>query len=92
MLTSIPESIMNSAEESGLSEEEAHKKCSTFYVECYPNASWQHLSGRLYQFGEVTALEKLKPFLPSKGKLNYPVYFMGVNMDYSLMEYHTIKS
>ena len=75
---SLPIAFLNSTQGSGLSDEDAHKKCASFYVGCFPNASWQHLSGRLYQYGEEAALEKLKPYLPSKG--SHSVCFMSVNM------------
>lgn len=63
----LPVSLVTSIEDRVQSAEEGHQACATIYVSCSPKASWQHLSGRLYQAGELDALEKLKPFLPSKG-------------------------
>ena len=44
------------------------KECASYYVQCCPQASWTHLANQLYYFEEFAAVEKLKPFLPLRGK------------------------
>ena len=47
---------------------EIANECASFYVHCYPQPSWTHLASQLYRAGEFAAVEKLKPFLPLRGK------------------------
>ena len=43
-------------------------ECASYYVHCHPESSWTHLASHLYSNGEFAAVEKLKPFLPLRGK------------------------
>ena len=43
-------------------------ECASYYVHCHPQPSWTHLANQLYREGEFAAVEKLKPFLPLRGK------------------------
>ena len=45
----------------------AHE-CASYYIHCHPRPSWTHLTILLYRQGEFAAVEKLKPFLPLRGK------------------------
>ena len=57
---------------------EIQQRCSTkreianeyasYYVHYHPRSSWTHLASHLYREGEFAAVEKLKPFLPLRGK------------------------
>ena len=57
---------------------EIQRRCSTkreiaieyasYYVHCYPQPSWTHLARSLYREEKFVAVEKLKPFLPLRGK------------------------
>ena len=47
---------------------EIANECSSYYVHYYPQPSWTHLASHLYSEGEFAAVEKLKPFLPLRGK------------------------
>ena len=47
---------------------ETANECASYYVHCHPLPSWTHLASRLYGRGEFAAVEKLKPFLPLRGK------------------------
>ena len=49
-------------------EREAATECASYYVHCHPRPSWTHLANNLYTGGEFAAVEKLKPFLPLRGK------------------------
>ena len=43
-------------------------ECAAYYVHYHPHPSWTHLATQLYRRGEFAAVEKLKPFLPLRGK------------------------
>ena len=47
---------------------EISTECASHYVHCHPESSWTHLAGYLHSRGEFAAVEKLKPFLPLRGK------------------------
>ena len=47
---------------------ETANECASYYVWCHPLASWTHLACCLYYCEEFDAVEKLKPFLPLRGK------------------------
>ena len=47
---------------------EIANECASYYVHCHPQSSWTHLASQLYIAGEFAAVEKLKPFLPLRGK------------------------
>ena len=51
------------------SEKEKTHACSDVYVNCRPESSWEHLTSRLYEEDELTAVDKARPFLPPRGKL-----------------------
>ena len=48
-------------------EKEKKLSCSDTYVNCHPEASWEHLASRLYEEDEMTAVDQTRPFLPPKG-------------------------
>jgi pimeloyl-ACP methyl ester carboxylesterase len=43
-------------------------ECASYYVHCHPQPSWTHLASDLYTEGEFAAVEKIKLFLPLRGK------------------------
>ena len=47
---------------------EIANECASYYVHYHPLSSWTHLATQLYRQGEFAAVEKLKPFLPLRGK------------------------
>ena len=47
---------------------EIANECASYYVHYHPQPSWTHLATHLYRWGEIAAVEKLKPFLPLRGK------------------------
>lgn len=63
----LPDNQLDATQEKVNSLEEWHTSCASAYVNLYPYPSWQHLAGRLFQAEEAAAIEKIKPFLPSKG-------------------------
>ena len=50
------------------SEKEKTHACSDVYVNCHPESSWEHLTSRLYEEDELTAVDQARPFLPPRGK------------------------
>ena len=50
---------------------EMAKECASYYIRYHPQPSWTHLAESLYKQGEFAAVEKLKPFLPLRGKYMY---------------------
>ena len=49
------------------SEKEKTHACSDVYVNCHPESSWEHLTSRLYEKDEMTAVDQARPFLPPRG-------------------------
>ena len=47
---------------------EIANECASYYVHYHHQPSWTHLASHLYKCGEFAAVEKLKPFLPLRGK------------------------
>ena len=47
---------------------EIANECASYYVHYHPQPSWTHLASWLYIKGEFAAVEKLRPFLPLRGK------------------------
>ena len=47
---------------------EIANECASYYVYCHLKPSWTHLATHLFRVGEFAAMEKLKPFLPLRGK------------------------
>ena len=49
--------------------------CVQLYLQTFPYASWEHLAGRLFVYGETTELEKVKKRMkPVRGQYNYVLY------------------
>ena len=48
-------------------EKEKNLSCSDTYVNCRPEASWEHLTTLLYEEDEMIAVDQTRPFLPPKG-------------------------
>ena len=57
---------------------EISTECATHYVHGNPYSSWTHLAQGLYSRGEFAAVEKLKPFLPLRGKYQV-ISYAGMN-------------
>ena len=49
-------------------EEQRIYACADIYVNCHPESSWTHLCQRLYQMKEMTAVRKVKTFIPQTGE------------------------
>ena len=72
MLQRMPNPTLEIVDEiynSHSNEKEKTHVCSDVYVNCYPESSWEHLTSRLYEENEMTAVDQARPFLPPRGKL-----------------------
>ena len=66
--TVVPRSRLTEIQERCSTKREIANECASYYVHYHPQPSWTHLASRLYRRGEFAAMEKLKPFLPLRGK------------------------
>ena len=64
----VPHSQLTEIQQRCSTKREIANECASYYVHCHPQPSWTHLASRLYGGGEFAAVEKLKPFLPLRGK------------------------
>ena len=81
----VPASQLIEIQQRCSTKREIANECASYYVHCHPQPSWTHLTRSLYCKGEFAAVEKLKPFLPLRGKcqgISYAVlvYTMYPNM------------
>ena len=70
----IPRHRLDAIRSSCSTNREIASECASYYVHCHPQSSWTHLASRLYEAGELTAVEKCKPFLPLRGKYQVITY------------------
>ena len=66
--TVVPPSLLTEIQQRCSTKREIANECASYYVHCHPQPSWTHLASHLYSKEEITAMEKLKPFLPLRGK------------------------
>ena len=66
--TIVPASRLREIQERCSTKREIANECAFYYVHCHPQPSWTLLATSLYTKGEFAAVEKLKPFLPLRGK------------------------
>ena len=64
----VPPSLLGDIQQRCSTKREIANECASYYVHYYPLPSWTHLASHLYSEGEFAAVEKLKPFLPLRGK------------------------
>ena len=64
----VPVSRFREIQQKYSTKKEIANECASYYVHCHPQPSWTHLAIQLYSEGEFAAIEKLKPFLPLRGK------------------------
>ena len=78
ILDIIPSSQLSAIQEKFSTKREISTECASHYVHCNPESSWTHLASRLYFWGKFAAVEKLKPFLPLRGKHQF-ISYAGMN-------------
>ena len=66
--TVVPPSRLTEIQQRCSTKREIANECASFYVHCHPQPSWTHLASWLYRAGEIAAVDKLKSFLPLRGK------------------------
>ena len=64
----IPRSRLTEFQQRCSTKRDIANECASYYIHYHPQPSWTHLATRLYRGGEFAAVEKLKPFLPLRGK------------------------
>ena len=74
----VPPFRLSAIQKNYSTKSEISTECASYYVHCYPEPSWTYLATRLYNTGEFAAVEKLKPFLPLRGKYQV-ISYAGMN-------------
>ena len=74
----IPDNRLKEIETKFSTQRVIANECASYYVHCCPRASWIHLANHLY-YREFAAVEKLKPFLPLRGKCKVRVLHGSVS-------------
>ena len=74
----VPRRQLEAIQQKCSTKEEVATECTSYYVHIHPEASWTHLAHHLYMFGEFAAVDKLKPFLPLRGK-HQVISYAGMN-------------
>ena len=64
----IPKSRLREIQQRCSTKRDIAHECASFYINCHPQSCWTHLATSLYRQGGFAAVEKLKPFLPLRGK------------------------
>ena len=72
--TVLPHSVFTEIQQRCSTKREIANECASYYVRCHPQPSWTHLASQLYSKGEFAAVEKLKAFLPLRGKYTRGIY------------------
>ena len=70
----VPHSRLTEIRKRCSTKREIANECASYYVRCHPQPSWTHLASQLYSKGEFAAVEKLKAFLPLRGKYTRGIY------------------
>ena len=76
--TIIPSSQLKEIQRKCSTKKEIANECASYYVHCHAQPSWTHLASHLYSEEEFAAVEKLKPFLPLRGKYQV-ISYAGMN-------------
>ena len=74
----VPSSRLSAIQTNYSTKREISTECASYYVHCYPEPSWTNLATCLYRKEEFAAVEKLKLFLPLRGKYQV-ISYAGMN-------------
>ena len=74
----VPPSQLREIQRKCSTKKEIANECASYYVHCRPQPSWTYLASLLYSEGKFAAVEKLKPFLPLRGKYQV-ISYAGMN-------------
>ena len=64
----IPQPQFQAIKRKFTTKREVATECACYFIHCHPLASWTFLATHLYELEEFVAMEKVKPFLPLRGK------------------------
>ena len=74
----VPQYMLEAIQQKCSTKEETANECAAYYVHVHSEASWSHLASHLYRVEEFAAVEKMKPFLPLRGK-HQIIGYAGMN-------------
>ena len=74
----VPLNQLKGIQQKCSTKKEKANECASYYVHCHAQPSWTHLASHLYYKEEFAAVEKLKPFLPLRGKYQV-ISYAGMN-------------
>ena len=64
----ISQSLLEAIQRKCSTKREVATECAYYFTHCRPQPSWTLLATRLCEQAELTAVEKVKPFLPLRGE------------------------
>ena len=67
----IPSSLVEDIQKRYSTDTEKIHAYADYYVNCHPDASWDHLTNGLYRFEEFTAARESKSFMSAGKYCNY---------------------
>ena len=70
----IPDSVFKEIERRSSTDAEKTKAYANYYVNYHPNASWEHLTWRLYWDNELAAARESKSFVSTGKYCHYITY------------------
>ena len=71
----IPDRMLEDIKSKCSTEKELVNTCADIYVNCYPDSSWELVALKLYNEGEIAAVEEVRSYLNPRGKLSQWVWF-----------------
>ena len=80
----IPRPLLEEIQRRYSTDTEKNHACADYYVNCHPQAKWEHLTIRLYCMKEFAAARESKAFM-STGK------YCTISYSYAQVEYHSLK-
>ena len=67
----IPEPLLKEIQRRYSTDAEKNRACADHYVNCHPEAEWEHLTRELYQYGEFAAARESKTFISTGKSFHY---------------------
>ena len=67
----IPRPLLEEIQRRYSTDTEKNHACADYYVNCYPQAEWEHLTSKLYFLSAFTATKESKSFLSTGKSHNY---------------------
>jgi hypothetical protein len=74
----IPESLLREIQRRYSTDTEKIHACADYYVNCHPQAKWEHLTWKLYGYHQFAALKEKKSLIPA-GKVVMMIVLYSLN-------------